>query len=117
MHGQEQQQSELEKLTQEEYNFMLVGAFELLSAKRDEIEAYKGYVEGLRGFWTARAMLRSALGGVLPVVMAKEAEPEPPTEIDARRSGHEGHSVPTPSQAKPEDHQHHHQHGGEEHGK
>ncbi len=52
--------------TQLHYNFMLVGAFDLLLAKRDEVEAYREYVETVRDYWIARADLEHAVGGRLP---------------------------------------------------
>ncbi len=41
--------------TQKEYNSMLVGVFQLLQAKRDQIDAARQYVERLRGYWIARS--------------------------------------------------------------
>lgn len=52
--------------TQLEHNYMLVGAFELLEAKRQQFDAYQGYLESVRDYWVARAQLREAAGGVLP---------------------------------------------------
>ena len=52
--------------TQLRYNGMLVGVFQLLTAKRDEIDAAAQYVEELRTYWTSRADLERAIGGPLP---------------------------------------------------
>lgn len=52
--------------TQEEVNYMLVGVFELLLAKREEYDAYQEYLEAVRDYWIARAKLRGAVGGALP---------------------------------------------------
>lgn len=52
--------------TQEEQNYMLVGVFELLQAKREELDAYQEYLEAVRDFWLARVELRRAVGGPLP---------------------------------------------------
>lgn len=52
------------ELTQREYNFMIVGAFDLLEAKRDESQAIGEYVEALAGYWQARVDLSEAIGGV-----------------------------------------------------
>jgi cobalt-zinc-cadmium efflux system outer membrane protein len=49
--------------TQRRYNAMLVGAFELLSAKREEIEAGRAYIEALRDYWLARARVEGVLAG------------------------------------------------------
>jgi cobalt-zinc-cadmium efflux system outer membrane protein len=52
--------------TQEEVNYMLVGIFELILAKRDEYDAYQEYLEAVRDYWVARAELRGIVGGSLP---------------------------------------------------
>src|SRR5581483_1285455 len=44
-------------LSQEHYNFMLLGAFDLLRAKREEITGYSDYVQAVRDYWIARARL------------------------------------------------------------
>ncbi len=48
------------------FNFMLIGTFELMQGKREEYDAYQGYLEALSQYWTARAELARAIGGVLP---------------------------------------------------
>ncbi len=52
--------------TQLQYNGMYVGVFQLLQAKRDQIDAATQYVEALRDYWTARVELERAIGGKLP---------------------------------------------------
>ncbi|MCI1709700.1 MAG: TolC family protein [Chiayiivirga sp.] len=52
--------------TQEEVNYMLVGVFELILAKREEYDAYQEYLEAVRDYWVARAELRGVVGGALP---------------------------------------------------
>jgi cobalt-zinc-cadmium efflux system outer membrane protein len=52
--------------TQEEVNYMLVGVFELLLAKREEYDAYQEYLEAVSDYWVARAKLRGVVGGALP---------------------------------------------------
>lgn len=62
---------------QKEVNYMLTGVFELLVAKQDEYDAYAGYVEAVRDYWTARADLARAVGRALPRgTAATEAEGE-----------------------------------------
>jgi len=51
---------------QEEENFMLIGIFELLSAKQQEYDAYQGYFEALRDYWLSRVELARAVGNTLP---------------------------------------------------
>lgn len=51
--------------TQLQYNAMQVGAFQLLQAKRDQIEAGRAYLAALRDYWTARVELELVLNGRL----------------------------------------------------
>ncbi len=51
--------------SQLEYNAMLLSVFQLVNAKKNEIEAGSVYVESLRGYWLARAALENAVGGSL----------------------------------------------------
>lgn len=60
---------------QREVNYMLTGVFELIVAKRDEYDAYAGYIEAVRDYWTARADLTEAVGRVLPAVSAPDVAP------------------------------------------
>jgi cobalt-zinc-cadmium efflux system outer membrane protein len=53
-------------LTQERYNFMLVGVFELLEAKRREFDAYQEYIETVRDYWITRSDFLHAIGGAVP---------------------------------------------------
>ncbi len=65
--------------TQLHYNAMLVGVFELLQAKRAEIEAGHDYVMALQDYWVARAELEQAVGGTLPTgVPSTRPAPLPP---------------------------------------
>ncbi len=50
----------------ERYNFMLIGAFELIQARQDEYDAYQGYLEAIRDYWLTRVELARAVGGRLP---------------------------------------------------
>ncbi len=49
--------------SQLQYNGMLIGLFQLLQAKRDEVEARAAYVEQLRDFWLARTDVEQLLSG------------------------------------------------------
>lgn len=51
---------------QERFNYMLIGAFELIQAKREEYDAYQGYLEAIRDYWLARVALARATGTRLP---------------------------------------------------
>lgn len=52
--------------TQLEYNAMSIGIFQLLEAKRAQIEAARTYVGLLREYWVARAEADQLLAGRLP---------------------------------------------------
>src|SRR5262249_12145040 len=56
--------------TQLQFNGMLVGIFQLLQAKRDEIDAGRAFVEALHDYWLARIALESAVGGQLEMNQA-----------------------------------------------
>src|SRR5262245_25563408 len=75
-----------------EYNAMQTGVSQLLTAKRDDIDAGRGYIEALRDYWIARTDLESAVGGELAF-----AEPPPASPIP-----------PAPGSEQPQPHQHHH---------
>lgn len=61
--------------TQLQYNAMIAGVFQLLQAKRDEIEAGSGYIESLQNYWLARTQLERAVGGMLPSAKAPSTQP------------------------------------------
>ncbi len=54
------------ELTLQQYNAMLVGTYQLLETRRDQIDAQQEYVEALRDYWIARSELELAVGGRLP---------------------------------------------------
>jgi cobalt-zinc-cadmium efflux system outer membrane protein len=54
------------KLSQEHYDAMLLGVYELLSARQDEVEAQGALIDAMRDYWTARTTLKQAVGGSLP---------------------------------------------------
>lgn len=51
--------------TQLQYNAMQVGAFQLLQAKQQQIDAGSSYVEALESYWIAEAELQQLLNGRL----------------------------------------------------
>ena len=53
-------------LTLEKYNFMLVGAMDLLAAKQMEYDHIQDYIEAVRDYWVSRTDLQRAVGGRLP---------------------------------------------------
>src|SRR5438132_331229 len=79
--------------TQRKYNGMFIGVFQLLQAKRDQVDAGRRYVEALSGYWVSRVDLERAVGGELRL-----EESSPPT-------------TPTPAGEPAMNHQQHHQGG------
>ena len=53
------------ELSQQHYNGMFIGAYDLLRAKQDQVAAYGEYLGAVRGYWQARAALERASGGAL----------------------------------------------------
>jgi cobalt-zinc-cadmium efflux system outer membrane protein len=52
-------------LSQQHYDAMLLGVYQLLVAKQSEVNAYREYIEAVRDYWIARAELARATGGKL----------------------------------------------------
>jgi cobalt-zinc-cadmium efflux system outer membrane protein len=52
------------ELTKLEHNAMLVGVFQLLQAKQNELQARRDFIDAQREYWTARVDLDRALQGV-----------------------------------------------------
>ncbi len=79
---------------QEELNFMLIGAFELLAIKQEEYRAYQEYLEAVRDYWQARAQLAMAVGRTLP--SSRDADFQPIETHTLLQPGaaenHPGHS-------------------------
>jgi len=59
--------------TQLQYNAMAASVFQLLMARRDEVEAARSYVESLREYWTAFAEAEQLRSGRLPLNTALSA--------------------------------------------
>jgi cobalt-zinc-cadmium efflux system outer membrane protein len=61
--------------TQLQYNAMTVSVFQLLLARRDQVETARNYVDALREYWTARAEAEQLRSGRLPSGPALELSP------------------------------------------
>ena len=75
-------------------NFMIIGQFELLLAKREEYDAYQGYLDTLADYWVARAELTQAVGARLPSSVRIDTEVVEPKRLITPKetgSGHAGH--------------------------
>lgn len=59
--------------SQLQYNAMQLGLFPLLTARREQVEAYRGYIVAVRDYWMARAELERLVGGRLREVSAPSA--------------------------------------------
>ncbi len=55
-------------LSQQHYNFMLLGVYQLIQARQNQITAQRDYIEALRDYWIARTDLEQAVGGRLVIV-------------------------------------------------
>ena len=55
-------------LSQQQYNAMLLGVYQLLASKQAEIAAYREYIEAVRDYWIARSDLERAAGGPISEV-------------------------------------------------
>ncbi|HEY6727831.1 MAG TPA: TolC family protein [Polyangiaceae bacterium] len=69
--------------TQLMYNAMSVGAFELLQAKRDQVQTETAYVDTLEDYWIAKAELEQLLLGRLVGVAPLEASAAGPAPASA----------------------------------
>lgn len=79
---------EVTRQTQLHYNGMFLGIFQLLDAKRREIEAGRDYVMALREYWLARGQLETLLAGRLPAPERDATdEGEGPGPIRGERAG------------------------------
>ena len=50
------------RYSQEQYDAMLLGVYQLIQAKQEEFEAYREYIEALRDYWVAKSDLERAVG-------------------------------------------------------
>ncbi len=65
-------------LSQQQYDAMLLGVFQLLIAKQNEINTYREFIEALRDYWSLRAELEWKVGGNLgPELSAGSGTPAP----------------------------------------
>ena len=81
---------------QREQNYMLIGIFEVILAKRQEYDAYAGYIEAVRDYWSARTELTRAVGRNLPSAEQAADPTLDPTALlkpDSGRMDHSQHSM------------------------
>jgi cobalt-zinc-cadmium efflux system outer membrane protein len=64
-------ENDLLRQTELRYNGMLAGVFQLLSARRQQVEAQANYIGALRDYWIGRIDLERAIGGRIESAGAK----------------------------------------------
>lgn len=57
------------------YNGMLIGVYDLLRSRQEQIDAGRAYLAALKDYWVARADLEKALAGPLPEAPGTVAQP------------------------------------------
>ena len=87
--------------SQRHQNYMLIGVFQMLQFKQQEITTRREHLEAVRDYWIASAELEQAVGGQLPQSTLPIQSPTPPT----------GQSTPSIQEVPEATHQH--QHGGQ----
>ncbi|UJR83701.1 TolC family protein [Sandaracinus amylolyticus] len=78
--------------TLRQYNAMQIDVFRLLQAKREQIDAARGYIEALREYWQARATLDQVLAGRVAGTIGPDVE----IEIGARTRESGGPTASSP---------------------
>jgi cobalt-zinc-cadmium efflux system outer membrane protein len=56
------QRENVVRYSQEQYDAMLLGVYQLIQAKQSEYDAYREYIEAVRDYWIARSDLERAVG-------------------------------------------------------
>jgi outer membrane protein, heavy metal efflux system len=79
---------EIVEKTQERLNAMLIGPFQLLQARQQEIDAGAQYIAALREYWTTRTQLEQILNGRLGSFEARQGSTT--TETTMSRSDDRG---------------------------
>jgi cobalt-zinc-cadmium efflux system outer membrane protein len=68
----------LTRLAQVHYDAMLLGVYQLLQIKQQEVGAMSEYLDALRDYWIARSDLERAVGGRLPLASHVQAPVQEP---------------------------------------
>ncbi|HEU4405325.1 MAG TPA: TolC family protein [Polyangiaceae bacterium] len=87
------------KYSQEQYDAMLLGVYQLLAAKQSEFATYREYIEALRDYWVARSDLERAVGTRLGPVTARPPAASPVPAASPAPQGRPAHPAPSPSPA------------------
>ena len=86
--------------TLKQYNFMLMGVYDVLRSRREEFDARREYVNAMRDYWTAWSELERALGGKIPAELA--ALPSVPDSAPKDKP----ETAPEPEAVPSHEHQH-----------
>ncbi len=87
---------------QKHYNYMLVGIYDLLNAKKEEVETYHKFIEVLKDYWIIRSDLELLISERIEFVPYIKQSSK--TEIETEMK---------PSLSQPMHHHNHGSHGGE----
>ncbi|RKG77622.1 TolC family protein [Corallococcus exercitus] len=77
--------------SQRQYNAMQIGLPALLIARREQVEAWRAYLETVRDYWMARADLERLVGGRLPLPTASTPTLSPTPSPEPTHEHHETH--------------------------
>jgi cobalt-zinc-cadmium efflux system outer membrane protein len=69
-------------LSQQQYDAMLLGVYQLIQAKQSEIAGYREYIDAVRDYWIAKTDLQRAAGGrrTAPATTPAAPSSDKPTE-------------------------------------
>src|SRR5262249_24205298 len=76
------------RFSQEQYDAMLLGVYQLIAAKQNEYEAYREYIEALRDYWIARSDLDRAVGARVGAASPASSPSSGPTSTVAPPPAH-----------------------------
>ena len=91
-------------LSQQQYDAMLLGVFQLLLARQNEINTYRELIEALRDYWTARAELEWKVGGDLKPAATTSSSSSPRVAPPAAAPTTKPMSPPAPKGAPAHEH-------------
>ena len=81
--------------TQLQYNGMFMSVFQLLQAKRSQIEAGKQYIDSLKEYWVAKTALELAVGGrIKDVPVVEQLVTQPNFTKHQKQTGSNAHHHP-----------------------
>ena len=90
------------QLSQEQYNYMLTGIFQVLESRKVEMRTYREYVNQVRDYWITRARLERAMGTRLTQGV-EQPELNPPRATSSKPASH---SMSTSSNPRDQTHDH-----------